>query len=150
MAEAQSKDTKQAETKGLLIQDKIEDMIDYAENEIQRWPPMFQKTQGMRILNQCYDISDLCEAANNEYYKKPKIKLLDEANKSLQRKVRRANRTKYINRRKEERQLLTLHKYITWSAKLTEIGSMIGGWLRWANTQPPPQKKSSKKPEPQQ
>ena len=139
---------KKPETKGLLIQEKIEEMIDYAENEVQRWPPMFQKTQGMRILNQCYDISDLCEAANNEYYKKPKIKLLDEANKSIQRKVRRANHTKYINRKKEERQLLNLHKYLVWSKMLTEIGAMIGGWLRWANAQPPPQKKSSRKTEP--
>lgn len=134
-----------AETgEGLKIQDKIETMIDYAENEIARWPRYYKESLGVRILDKCYELSDMCEAANNEYYKKPKIKEVDALNKGLQRLVRRANRSKFVNRKREERQLLGLHKYITWSNMLNEIGRMVGAWLKWAASLPPPTKKGSK------
>lgn len=129
---------------GLKIQDKIETMIDYAENEIARWPRYYKESLGVRILDKCYELSDMCEAANNEYYKKPKIKEVDALNKGLQRLVRRANRSKFVNRKREERQLLGLHKYITWSNMLNEIGRMVGAWLKWAASLPPPTKKGSK------
>lgn len=129
---------------GLKIQDKIENMIDYAENEIARWPRYYKESLGVRILDKCYELSDMCEAANNEYYKKPKIKEVDALNKGLQRLVRRANRSKFVNRKREERQLLGLHKYITWSNMLNEIGRMVGAWLKWAASLPPPTKKGSK------
>ena len=127
---------------GLKIQDKIETMIDYAENEIARWPRYYKDSLGVRILDKCYELSDMCDAANNEYYKKPKIKEVDALNKGLQRLVRRANRSKFVNRKREERQLLGLHKYITWSNMLNEIGRMIGAWLKWAASLPPPKKGS--------
>ena len=134
-----------AETgEGLKIQDKIETMIDYAENEIARWPRYYKESLGVRILDKCYELSDMCEAANKEYYKKPKIKEVDALNKGLQRLVRRANRSKFVNRKREERQLLGLHKYITWSNMLNEIGRMVGAWLKWAASLPPPTKKGSK------
>lgn len=129
---------------GLKTQDKIENMIDYAENEIARWPRYYKESLGVRILDKCYELSDMCEAANNEYYKKPKIKEVDALNKGLQRLVRRANRSKFVNRKREERQLLGLHKYITWSNMLNEIGRMVGAWLKWAASLPPPTKKGSK------
>lgn len=129
---------------GLKIQDKIENMIDYAENEIARWPRYYKESLGVRILDKCYELSDMCEAANNEYYKKPKIKEVDALNKGLQRLVRRANRSKFVNRKREERQLLSLHKYLYWSGLLTEIGRMVGAWLKWAASLPPPPKRGSK------
>jgi len=122
----------------LKIQEKIEDMIDYAEDTVQSWPPLFQKTLGTRILNKCYEMSDQCESANNEYYKKTtKIRQLDEMNRAVQRMVRRANRTIHIDRKKHRRELLNLHKYLVWSGKLTEIGKMIGGWIEWSIKHPP-------------
>lgn len=86
----------------------------------------------------------MCDEANSEYYKKPKIKMVDAMNKSLQRMVRRANRSKFITRKREERQLLSLHKYLYWSGLLTEIGRMVGAWLKWAASLPPPPKRGSK------
>lgn len=129
---------------GLKIQDKIESMIDYAENEIARWPKHYKESLGVRILDKCYSLSDMCDEANNEYYKKPKIKQVDAINKSLQRLVRRANRSKFVNRKREERQLLSVHKYLYWSDLLNEIGRMVGAWLKWAASLPPPPKKGSK------
>lgn len=73
------------EPKGLLIQEKIEAMIDYAENEVARWPRFYRDSLGIRILDKCYALSDMCDEANSEYYKKPKIKMVDAMNKSLQR-----------------------------------------------------------------
>lgn len=132
------------EPKGLLIQEKIEAMIDYAENEVARWPRFYRDSLGIRILDKCYALSDMCDEANSEYYKKPKIKIVDAMNKSLQRMVRRANRSKFITRKREERQLLSLHKYLYWSGLLTEIGRMVGAWLKWAASLPPPPKRGSK------
>ena len=70
--------------------------------------------------------------------------MVDAMNKSLQRMVRRANRSKFITRKREERQLLSLHKYLYWSGLLTEIGRMVGAWLKWASSLPPPPKRGSK------
>ncbi len=123
------------------LQEKIEDMIDYAEATIQQFPPLFRNTLGKRMLDKCYEVSDLCESANNDYYKKAKIKTLDEANKSLQRMVRRANRSYFQDKKGGRRQLLDLHKYTIWSDMLIELGKMIGKWRQWADTQPSPNKR---------
>lgn len=120
------------------LQEKIEDMIDYAEAAVQQYPPLFRNTLGKRMLDKCYEIADLCESANNDFYKKAKIKTLDEANKSLQRMVRRANRTYFCDKKGNRRQLLDLHKYTVWSDKLIELGKIIGGWKQSVASQPPP------------
>ena len=123
-------------SKPLVVQEKIEDMIDYAEGRVQSFPPLFRNTLGKRLLDKCYEMSDLCEAANNDKYKQSKLKLLDEANHAAQRMVRRCNRTVFVDRNKHRRQLLELRRYLEWSDMLTEIGRLIGGWREWAAKQP--------------
>lgn len=118
----------------LSIQQKIEDMIDYATPAIQRWPKLFRYTLGERILNQMYTIAELTEAANRKYYKKNTMQEIDVKLAQLMRMVRRAARTECRAGTDSEKsyKLVDGHKYEVWSGKIIEIGKMLGGWMKSA------------------
>ena len=121
------------------IQQKIEDMIDYQDEVIAKWPKFHKYTLGERITDQAYTIADLCEHANRHYYKKNTMQEIDVKLAQLMRMVRRANRRTYQKTVKDRKtgeqktitlQLLDNHKYNVWSEKITEIGKMLGGWMK--------------------
>lgn len=116
----------------LNIQQKIEDMIDYAAPIIQRWPKLHRYTLGERILNQMYAIAELCEAANRKQHKYTTMQDMDVKLAVLQQMVRRANRIRYQNR-EHSAQLLDNHKYEVYSGMIIEIGRMLGGWMKAVN-----------------
>ena len=116
----------------LTIQQKIEDMIDYATPIIQRWPKLHRYTLGERILNQMYTIAELCEAANRKQHKYATMQDMDVKLAVLQQMVRRANRITYQNR-EHITKLLDNHKYEVFSGQITEIGRMLGGWIKAVN-----------------
>lgn len=126
----------------LKIQQKIEDVIDYATPLIQKWPKLHRYTLGERILNQMYDIADKSEAANRKYYKKTTMQEIDVKLAQLLRMVRRAHRTTYqrtVTNRETGKQvqkatpILDTHHYEVWAGKITEIGRMLGGWMKSIN-----------------
>lgn len=113
---------------------KVEDMIDYAAPLIDRWPKLYKHTLGERIMDKMYQLSEICTAAELKYYKKTTLQELDIQNHMLQKLVRRAARTEYSMRQKDgtqgKRFLLNGQHYSVWSEKITEIGKLIGGWMK--------------------
>lgn len=108
---------------------KVEDMIDYADPIIQRWPNVYKYSLGERMLSLMYEISELCTAAELKHFKKTTLTDIDIKKAQLQKLVRRAHRTKYRDKGNNEKQLLATQNYETWSAKLVEIGRILGGWI---------------------
>lgn len=113
---------------------KVEDMIDYATPIIERWPKLYRYTLGERIMNQMYEIAELCTAAQTKYYKKTTMQDIDIKKEQLLQMVRRASRTQYDangkNGENVKKQLLSAQNYEVWSAKILEIGKLLGGWIK--------------------
>lgn len=112
----------------------VEDMITYATPIIMRWPKLFRYTLGERIMNQMYEISELCTAAEMKYYKKTTMQEIDIKKAQLLKMVRRAVQTKYevkgCEGRSEQRTLITIGTYEEWSGRIVTIGRMLGGWMK--------------------
>lgn len=112
----------------------VEDMITYATPIIMRWPKLFRYTLGERIMNQMYEISELCTAAEMKYYKKTTMQEIDIKKAQLLKMVRRAVQTKYEVKgregRSEQRTLITIGTYEEWSGRIVTIGRMLGGWMK--------------------
>lgn len=117
---------------------KVEDMIDYAMPIIERWPKLHRYTLGERITNQMYDIAELCTAAQMKYYKKTTMQEIDIKKAQLLQMVRRANRIEY-QAKDGKRRLLNVQHYEVWSAKIIEIGRMLGGWMKAISERKPTQ-----------
>ena len=115
------------------IQQKIEDMIVYAEKQIMQFPKVYRYTLGERMLTTMYELAELAEAANRKYFKKTTLQDLDIKNGILQMLVRHASKAKFRDRNKAERVVLEAHHYKVWSEMLVEIGRMIGGWIKSQN-----------------
>lgn len=113
---------------------KVEDMIDYAMPIIERWPKLHRYTLGERIVNQMYDIAELCTAAQMKYFKKTTMQDIDIKKEQLLQMVRRASRTQYDARGRDgatvKKQLLPVQNYEAWSEKILEIGRLLGGWIK--------------------
>lgn len=114
----------------MTIQEKIEDMIDYGEDRVIQFPRLYKGTLGRRILDSMYELERLAVAANRKYYKKTILQELDIENAILQCHVRRALRSKYVDRNGQQRTAINGHQYEVWSEMLAEIGRMIGGWIK--------------------
>ncbi len=114
---------------------KVEDMIDYADPLIQKWPNVYKYSLGERMLTMMYEISELCTAAELKHFKKTTLTDIDIKKAQLQKLVRRAQRTKHKDKGGNERQLLTMQNYETWSAKIAEIGRILGSWIKSVKAQ---------------
>ena len=114
----------------MVIQQKIEDMIDYSENQIMQFPKIYRFTLGERMLETMYQEAELAETANRKYFKKTTLQDLDIKNATLQMLVRRGHRSKYKDRNGTTKTVISDHHYEVWSEKLSEIGRMIGGWIK--------------------
>ena len=114
----------------MTIQQKIEDMIVYSENQIMQFPKVYRYTLGERMLTCMYQEAELAEAANRKYFKKTTLQDLDIKNAILQMLVRHGHVAIYKDKGNQSRTVIDDHHYEVWSGKLEEIGRMIGGWIR--------------------
>lgn len=112
------------------IQQKIEDLIDYSDERVWKFPKFYRFSIGQDIMRYLYQELELAVTANKKYFKKTTLQDLDVANAVVQSLVRRALNTKYVDRSGATRHLIDEHHYEVWSGKLQEIGRMIGGWIK--------------------
>ena len=104
-------------------------MIRYARPIIGRWPWFHQKSLGIDIMQEMYTMLRLATKARLRYMNKSTLAELDTSKAVLDVFVRQANSIVFTDRNGHERRLLTDQSYGVWSAKIAEIGSIIGGWI---------------------
>ena len=108
---------------------KIEDMIDYGEKIIERWPVFRRRVIGEDIDREMYQMLRLATKANLRYMNKSTLAELDTSRAFVKALIRRANRITFTDRNGQNRRLLSDQSYGEWSRQLGEIGALIGGWI---------------------
>lgn len=110
----------------LQILQKIFDMFEYAYPALAQFPKS-EKYALVVDIKHCMDIIlERCIEAQKKYYKKSTLQELD---------VELAKLRAYM-RLSHDLGFLPPKKYEIWSAKVVEIGKMLGGWLKTVNGQP--------------
>jgi hypothetical protein len=104
----------------LKIKQKIEDMIAYAYIVLAQFPKSEKHTLAAEIKKSMFRLLELVIACNKKYFKKTTMQELDVELDMLRSYVRLAVTLKFI----------PLKKYEIWAGYLTEIGKMIGGWMK--------------------
>lgn len=102
---------------------KIEDMMEYAYPVLQQFPKA-EKYSMAADLKRCMDIMlERCVEAEKAYYKKTTLRELDVAVAKCKTYVKMAYRLKFVSYKKFE----IINDY------LTQIGKMVGGWIKTMN-----------------
>ena len=102
---------------------KIEDMMEYAYPVLQQFPKA-EKYSMAADLKRCMDIMlERCVEAEIAYYKKTTLRELDVAVAKCKTYVKMAYRLKFMSYKKFE----IINDY------LTQIGKMVGGWIKTMN-----------------
>lgn len=113
--------------KELVIQQKVYDMILYGYPALEQFPKS-QKFSLAQDIKKCMDhIMRLVVTANKKYTKKTTLQELDVEVATLKIYIRMARDLRY----------LPTKKYDTWAVKITEVGRILGGWIKAANNRPP-------------
>lgn len=124
--------------KRATIQQRFEDLGEYAEAKIAQWPKMYRFTRGARMIDMMDEIAVLLEMAQRKYRVITSLHEADARLAALFRLLRRSNRTTYTVTRKkggaaEVKRLIDDHSYGVWAEKMIEIGKMLGGWIKAAD-----------------
>jgi four helix bundle protein len=107
----------------LSIVTKTFDMAKYAYPALAQFPKS-EKFSIVADIKRCIDdIIGLEIAAQKKYFKKTTLQDLDIELTKL----------RYYIRLSMELGFLTVKKYEVWSEKLTELGKMLGGWIKSVN-----------------
>ena len=112
---------------------KIEDLIEYARPILNRWPPFYRYTIGEQIYLELISLLSLATKARLKYYNKTTLQELDTEKEILKALMRQANKTVFVDKKGEQRRLLSNHSYGVWAEKMVEIGKLIGGWIQSIN-----------------
>ena len=106
---------------GLLIKQRCEDMLEYGYTALRQYPKSEKYTLAAETKNIMYRLLKLIIVCNKKYYKKTTMQELDVELDLLRSFVRLGNTMQFLD----------FKKYEVWSAKIDEIGRMIGGWFRY-------------------
>lgn len=112
---------------------RVEDMIDYINPIIARWPTFYRKTLGERILSTLYDLSHLLVAAQIKSHKKATLTEADILKHDLEKLFLHALHTEYDSAKQGmpvKKKLIDAKRYGYWGERLAEIGKMIGAWIK--------------------
>ncbi len=110
-------------TNELKLLVKITDMMQYAYGAIAQFPKSEKYGLGTDIKRVMDTMLELTIEASKKYYKKSTLQDLDCAIAKLKEYIRLAMALRF----------LPFKKYEVWSAMVTEIGKMLGGWLKTVN-----------------
>jgi len=102
---------------------KTYDMIEYGYTCLRQFPKSEKFTLVAEIKNTMIMLLKLIIRANKRYYKKTTIQDADIELATLRAYVRLSKDLKF----------LPIKKYENWSKFLSEIGKMIGGWIKSTN-----------------
>ncbi|NPV89832.1 MAG: diversity-generating retroelement protein Avd [Firmicutes bacterium] len=106
----------------LKIYQKIYDMIVYGNNCLLQFPRSERYALATEIKKSMYTLLRLAIAANKRYYKKTTLQEMDVELETLKTFIRVASDPKF--------KYLGLKQYENWSKMLSEIGRMLGGWMK--------------------
>jgi hypothetical protein len=112
----------------LKIQQKCEDMIQYGTKALLQFPKSERYGLALDIKKYMLEIYELIITANKKYTKKTTLQEIDIKLEVLRGLLRLAAN--------KENRYLPIRKYEYWSKQASEIGKMLGGWIKYAN-QPP-------------
>ncbi len=104
----------------LKIKQKCEDMIVYAYTALRQYPRAEKYGLAADTKKAMYELLRLIVVCNKKYYKKTTIQEVDTQLDIVRSFVRMAFKMQYIS----------FKKYEVWTARLDEIGRMIGGWVK--------------------
>jgi four helix bundle protein len=110
----------------LKILQKTYDMILYGNQCLQQFPRSERYSLAADIKHAMYSFLRLVITANKRYHKKTTLQDMDIELDVLRTYLRLAA--------DPNTKLLPLRKYEIWSKQLTEIGKMLGGWIKSTNS----------------
>lgn len=109
---------------------KIEDMILYGRQIVERWPAFHKYTIGEEIMREMLTMLRLATKARLRYMNKSTLADLDTSKAVLDALLRQANRIEFHDRKGQKRRLLSDHSFDEWTRQTEEIGRLIGGWIQ--------------------
>ncbi len=101
---------------------KTYDMIEYGYTCLRQFPKSEKFTLAAEIKDTMIRLLKLMIRANKRYYKKTTLQDIDVELATLRAYIRLAKDLKF----------LPIKKYENWSKMLSEIGKMLGGWIKSA------------------
>lgn len=112
----------------LKILQKTYDMILYGLVCLKQFPKSERYGLAADIKQTMYKLLELIVSANKRYYKKTTLQEMDVKLEVLRTQIRIAADPKFMSGSGSP--CLSLHKYEIWSKMLSEIGRMLGGWIK--------------------
>lgn len=109
----------------LKIYQKVYDMITYGNACLLQFPKSERYALATEIKKSMYTLLRLIITANKKYYKKTTLQEMDVELETLKTFIRMAADSKF--------KYLGLRQYENWSKMLSEIGRMLGGWIKAAD-----------------
>jgi hypothetical protein len=106
----------------LKVLQKTYDMIQYGYICLRQYPKREKHTLAAETKRAMFELLKAIIMANRRYYKKNAIQEADVQLEILRHYIRLA----------KDLEFLPIKKYENWSKMTTEIGKMIGGWLKSA------------------
>ena len=110
----------------LMIRQKTTDMMIYAYPVLAQFPKSEKFSLCVDIKHVMDQMLELIIAAENKYFKKTTLQDLDIEIAKLKAYIRLSHDLRFIS----------THTYEVWSAKVVEIGKMLGGWMKAVNQKP--------------
>lgn len=110
----------------LMIRQKTTDMMLYAYPVLAQYPKSEKFSLCADIKRVMDQMLELIITAEKKYFKKTTLQDLDIEVAKLKAYIRLSHDLKYIS----------THTYEVWSAKVVEIGKMLGGWMKAVNQKP--------------
>lgn len=109
---------------------KISDMRQYGRSILDKWPRYFKETLGKDIENEMLMMLRLATKGRLHYMNQSTLKDLDVSKAMLDAFLREANATMFTDRKGEKRRLLTNQSFGVWTGYTSEIGKLIGAWIK--------------------
>lgn len=106
----------------LTILEKLYEFTLYMYPVIAKYPKFEKFTLQTRTKDTIFDLMDCIEKTNKSTSKKSGMYDADMLLSRLRRYIRLAKDLHYIN----------MHQYGVISGMLSEIGKLLGGWIKWA------------------
>lgn len=107
----------------LKIKQKTEDMIKYGYTALRQFPKSEKFSLAVDLKKTMFAMLEMIIRANRARDKREALYAIDTELEILRAEVRLAM----------ELQFLPFKKYETWSGYLSELGRMIGGWIKSLN-----------------
>lgn len=109
----------------LKIYQKVYEMIVYGNKCLIQFPKSERYALANEIKKSMYSLLKLIIAANKKYYKKTTLQEMDVEIETLRTYIRISVDVKF--------KYLGVKQYEIWSKMLSEIGRMLGGWMKATN-----------------